>query len=108
MPKSYVISQVAEHDIADIVDYLVQNNLQAAYDFVDALYDSFDKLVENPYLGHMREDLTHHPARFWPFKWHYSIIYDPTAPLKIVRVLSGLRNIPNLLRCNENQPEELA
>jgi plasmid stabilization system protein ParE len=37
---------------------LANENPQAADDFVDALYDAFNKLAENPMLGHVREDLT--------------------------------------------------
>ena len=68
--------------------------MQAAYEFVDALYDAFEKLADNPYLGHVREDL---PRILCAFKWHYLIVYMPVNPLQIVRVLSGFRDIPNLI-----------
>ena len=56
-----------------------------------------DRLAEFPELGHLREDLTDKPVKFWPFKWHYLIIYKPSSPIEIVRVLSGFRDIINLM-----------
>ncbi len=56
-----------------------------------------NKLAENPFIGHAREDLTNQPVRFFTFKWHYLIIYKLCKPIKIVRVLSGYRDISNLL-----------
>ena len=97
MTASYVLSPAAEQDIEELITYIATENTQAAYDFVDALYDSFEKLAEHPFMGHVREDLTPHPVRFWTFKWHYLVIYNPIQPLEIVRVLSGFRDISNLV-----------
>lgn len=97
MTANYVLSLIAEQDIDEVITYIAQENSQAAYDFVDALYESFEKLADNPYLGHIREDLTEQPVRFWTFKWHYLVVYQPTQPLQIVRVLSGFRDIANLI-----------
>lgn len=97
MNASYVVSPIAEQDIDEAITYLAKENPKAAHDFVDALYDSFEKLANNPALGHSREDLTRHPVRFWTFKWHYLVIYKPNKPIEIVRVLSGYRDITNTL-----------
>ena len=97
MSSSYFLSPIAEQDIDDIITYLAQENPKAAYDFVDTLYETFETLSENPYIGHLREDLTAQAVRFWTFKWHYLVIYNPTQPLEVVRVLSGYRDIVNLL-----------
>ncbi len=97
MATNYVLSSIAEQDIDEVITYIAQENSQAAYDFVDALYESFEKLADNLYLGHVREDLTEQPVRFWTFKWHYLVVYQPTQPLQIVRVLSGFRDIANLI-----------
>lgn len=48
-------------------------------------------------LGHTREDLTNKPVRFFTFKWHYLIVYKPSKPIEVVRVLSGYRDIFNIL-----------
>jgi len=56
-----------------------------------------EKLSDYPDLGHLRGDLTDKPVKFWTFKWHYLIVYKPTSPLEIVRVLSGFRDIISLI-----------
>jgi plasmid stabilization system protein ParE len=56
-----------------------------------------EHLAEYPELGHLREDLTDKHVKFWPFKWHYLIIYKSASPIEIVRVLSGFRDIINLI-----------
>ena len=86
MTSRCVLSVVAEQDIDEIITYLAQENPVVAQKFLDALFDAMDKLAEYPELGHLREDLTDRPVKFWPFKWHYLIIYKPTSPLEIVRV----------------------
>lgn len=97
MGSNYVLSPAAEQDIDDVISYLAKENPSAAHDFVDALYDAFAKLADNPMLGHVRDDLTNYPVRFWTFKWHYLVIYTPKKPIEIVRVLSGYRDIANIL-----------
>jgi plasmid stabilization system protein ParE len=97
MTSRCILSVVAEQDIEEIITYLAQENPVVAQKFLDALFDAMDKLAEYPELGHLREDLTDRPVKFWPFKWHYLIIYKPTSPLEIVRVLSGFRDIISLI-----------
>ena len=94
---SYVLSHLAEQDIDEIISYIAEDSIPAAHAFIDSLYDSFDMLVDNPLIGHSRKDITHQPVRFWTFKWHYLVVYMPENPLKIVRVLSGQRNLSGLL-----------
>jgi plasmid stabilization system protein ParE len=95
--RQYYLSPIAEHDIDEIVSYLIQENPSAALKLLDSVYEAMDMLAENPMLGHKREDLTDKPVRFWTFKWHYLIIYTTHSPIEIVRVLSGYRDIPTLL-----------
>ena len=84
MTSRCVLSFAAEQDIDEIITYLAQENPVVARIFLDALFDAMDNLAEYPELGHLREDLTDRPVKFWPFKWHYLIIYKPTSPLEIV------------------------
>ncbi len=97
MTSRCVLSVVAEQDIDEIITYLAQENSVVAQTFLDALFDAMDNLAEYPELGHLREDLTDRPVKFWPFKWHYLIVYKPTYPIEIVRVLSGFRDIVSLI-----------
>ena len=56
------------------------------------------KLVGNdPSLGHVRDDLTDRPAKFWPV-YSYLVVYDPnTEPVEILRVLHGMRDVEGVL-----------
>jgi plasmid stabilization system protein ParE len=94
---NYYLSPAAEQDIEEVVTYLAKENPRAAYTFLDSVYEAMEKLAVNPYLGHVREDLTDKPVKFWPFKWHYLIIYKHASSLEVVRVLSGFRDINKLI-----------
>ncbi|WP_412755011.1 type II toxin-antitoxin system RelE/ParE family toxin [Legionella pneumophila] len=74
MTSRCVLSVVAEQDIDEIITYLAQENPVVAQTFLYSLFDAMDNLAEYPELGHLREDLTDRPVKFWPFKWHYLII----------------------------------
>lgn len=93
----YNLSNIAENDIDEIISYIAKENPEASLKLLDSMYEAMDKIAENPMLGHRREDLTNQNVRFWPFKWHYLIIYTETSPVEIVRVLSGYRDISNIL-----------
>lgn len=95
--RSYFLAEIAEQDIDNIVSYIAQDSSKTALRFLDSLYNTMDKLAETPFIGYTREDLTNQPVRFFTFKWHYLIIYKPSNPIEIVRVLSGYRDISNLL-----------
>jgi plasmid stabilization system protein ParE len=93
----YFLSKEAENDIDEIITYLSHESSEAAYAFLDSLFQMMNKLSQFPEMGHFREDLTHRPVRFLTFKWHYQIIYCCDESINVVRVLSGYRDIVNLL-----------
>jgi plasmid stabilization system protein ParE len=93
----YYLSPAAQQDINEIIDYLLKENISAVDRFVDTLFDAMNKLAQNPNIGHWRQDLTDKQVKFWTFKWHYLIIYRPIRPVEIIRILSGYRDIFNLI-----------
>src|SRR5579872_3533412 len=95
--RKYLIAPVAEQDIDEIISFIAEDNPRAALKILDNLYEAMDRLAEHPLIGHAREDLTNRPVRFWPVISHYLIIYKATSPIEIVRVLSGYRDIADLL-----------
>lgn len=94
---SYFLSPAAETDIDKIISHFADKNPVTARNFLDSLFTAMNQLAENPFMGHLREDLTNRPVRFWPFKWHYLIIYTTESPINIVRVISGKQDIIKLL-----------
>lgn len=95
--KQYLLSPIAEHDIDEITTYIAEDNPTAAKKMLDSFFTAMDMLAEHPEIGHTRPDLTDKPVKFWPVKTHYLIIYKNTHPIEIVRILSGYRDIANLL-----------
>ncbi|HEV2613931.1 MAG TPA: type II toxin-antitoxin system RelE/ParE family toxin [Gammaproteobacteria bacterium] len=94
---TYYLSPSAEKDIEEVASYYLSQNLSVALNFIDSVYEAMEMLAANPMLGHKRADLTDRSIRVWPFKWHYLIFYTDEIPIKVVRVLSGYRDISSLL-----------
>lgn len=91
----------AQQDIESIVDYLKQENPQAAQNFIQHLQNSLETLSLFPKLGHLRD--YQHPTlkqiRMLPIK-HFSsylIFYQPNeTTLQVVRIIHGSRDIAQL------------
>jgi antitoxin ParD1/3/4/toxin ParE1/3/4 len=96
----FKLSTPARQDLREIRDYIAQDNIPAARNFLAKLTQAFRGIAEMPNKGHPREDLTDLPVRFWPVG-SYLIVYDPKKrPIEILRVLHGARNVETIL---ENQ-----
>ena len=91
-------SPEARLDLLEIWEYIARDDLDAADQVEQEIRLAVLQLARNPELGHLRRDLTSQPVRFWRV-YSYLIIYDPAArPLEIVRVLSGYRDVAELLK----------
>jgi plasmid stabilization system protein ParE len=93
----FVLSDEARVDLIDIQDYIAKDSRRQAARVIDDIFEVMNKLSVNPLMGHVREDLTSRPVRF--FSVHaYLIVYDALSrPVGIVRVLSGYRNVAAIL-----------
>ncbi len=99
--KAYQFTPEAESDLFEIWLYIANNNVEAADRVEEAIHDACAFLAKAPHGGHVREELTVLPLRFWtlPRYRNYIIVYDPESkPLQIIRVLNGARNVPVILR----------
>jgi len=94
----YVLSPEAKDDLREIRDYLAsQGGRNLARYVLQEITAAFRLLVSHPDAGHLRQDLTPLPVKFWPV-FSYLIAYDPDArPLAVVRVLHGRRDIRAIL-----------
>ena len=91
--KSCRLTPAAEDDIFDIWRFIASDNPGAADQMESDLFAAFQKLAENPKLGHSRRDLTKRPVRFLAIRANYLIVYDPVSePLAIIRILHGARD----------------
>jgi len=94
----FFYSQEARDDLLEIWEFIARDNLDAADRVEQKIQEAVSLLARNPELGHVRRDLTSKPVRFWPL-FSYLIVYDPAArPLEVVRILSGYRDIAELLK----------
>ena len=94
--KGFKLSPEAARDIREIWAYIAQDSAETARKIRLSLFNACHLLAENPAIGHLREDLTDQPVRFWP-AGPYLIIYDPhSRPLAIIRVVHGARDVPSL------------
>ena len=100
--KRYRLSPEAQGDIEDIRKYLVKEGGAALARYVmGEIRQALRFLAETPGAGHVRDDLTDEPVKFWSV-FSYLIIYDPaTQPLGIARILHANRDLETMFR---NQP----
>ena len=97
----YVLTSVAKADIFDIWSYIAEANEEAADRVERAIYEACAFVAEGPMRGHCRPDLTTRSLRFWTLTRYpnYAVVFRPeTAPLEIVAVLHGKRNIRRILK----------
>ncbi len=93
----FLLSPEARDDLAEIADYIAQDSPAAARRVIRELKAAMERLAQIPAIGHLREDLTDEPLRFWPV-YSYLIIYRPEdKPLQVVRVLHGARDVQSIL-----------
>lgn len=95
--SDFIFSKAAEKDMLALWEYIAEDDIEAADRVTQAIQEAMDKLVLMPGMGHRRTDLADETLRLWPI-FSYLIVYRPqTAPLEIVRVVSGYRDLAALL-----------
>jgi len=97
--KRFVLTRPAERDLEQIKIFLVQEaGPVIARRVLKDIRSALEFLGSEPGAGHVREDLTNRPLKFWPV-YSYLIVYDPvTKPVQIMRVLHGMRDVEEILR----------
>ena len=94
----FLLTPQAELDLAEIWDYIAQDSIQNADRILDELEKTMLGLADNPGMGYLREEWADRRHRFWPV-YSYIIMYrHETKPLQILRIVSGYRNLAELLK----------
>jgi plasmid stabilization system protein ParE len=91
------LTLLAEQDLDEIIMYIAKENKNAALNLLNKFFEAFNLLADNPQIGHIRDDLTDKKVRFWSVKARYLVIYIDITPIKIIRVLSGYRDIASMI-----------
>ena len=87
----------ARTDLEELLDYIADDSVDAALRVHSRFVEVFELLAANPGVGHLREDLTSRPIRFFPV-YSYLVIYlAGTNPVQIVRVLGGAQDVEAIL-----------
>lgn len=91
------ISDEGLQDLDNIWDYVASDSVDAADRIVDEIYEAVVKLASMPNMGHLRENLTDKPLRFWRVRSYLIIYRTDVEPIEVVRIVSGYRDIKRLL-----------
>ena len=90
--SEFVLHPDAVKDLEEIWEYIAGDNLSAADQVREEIYDAIQSLVPFPHVGHTRPDMTSRPLRFQTVR-DYVIAYAPDEkPLAVIAVLHGRRN----------------
>ena len=96
--RNYRLSPLANEDILDIWTHISRDNVGAADELEADIIAACKKVTENPWLGHLRRDLTNESVLFYAVRGMYLVIHKPEKdPLDIVRVLHGSRDVTGLI-----------
>lgn len=96
---SYSLTPDAIADIDDIWNFIAKDSPRAADSVEDEIFAACGRLSESPLQGQVRTEITARRVRFWtiPAYPNYMIVYRPEAPIQIIRVLHGKRDLKNVL-----------
>jgi plasmid stabilization system protein ParE len=97
----FVLTPHAKEDIFDIWTSIADDNENAADRVERAIFAACAFVAEAPMRGHFRPDLSSRALRFWTLTRYpnYAVVYRPeTAPVQIVAVIHGKRNIRRVLK----------
>lgn len=94
----YVLAEGVELDLDSIWEYIAQDSIDAADQWITRLFAAFETIATSPGIGHTRHDLTNAQVLFWPVE-NYLVIYrNQSKSVEIVAVTQGSRDIPAFLR----------
>jgi toxin ParE1/3/4 len=94
---NYLLSEGANRDLESVWDYIAEDNIAAADQWLATSFDVFEMIAQNLRVGHERRDLTAHAVSFCPIN-AYLIIYRVKSNLtEIVAATQGGRDIPAFL-----------
>jgi len=92
--KRYRLSAEAQNDLVEIKRHLIERGgTRLARYVLQEVRSAIGFLAGTPGAGHLRDDLTNEPVKFWSV-FSYMIVYDPaTKPIGIARVIHGSQDL---------------
>lgn len=95
--RAYSLTAQAAQDLQAIWDYIATDNLSAADRMIAEIGKALQGLAGRPGKGHVRQDLTQRPVRFWGVRSYLIVYRSDVEPLQILRVIHGARDLVSLL-----------
>ena len=96
--KRAALHPLARQDLLQIVRYLtVEAGQNCAEAIRKQILAAVHRLTLMPGMGHVREDLTPRPLRFWSVQSYLIVYRADTDPIRVVRVLDGRQDVEGLL-----------
>ncbi|MDP4880005.1 MAG: type II toxin-antitoxin system RelE/ParE family toxin [Opitutales bacterium] len=89
--SNYALSQRAEEDIESILDYIAEDDPQAALSFYKDLERVFRRLARHPRIGRERNEITQ-GIRSIPIG-RYLIFFELENPVQLIRVLHSAMDL---------------
>ena len=103
MAYSLIVSKEAHRDIDNIITYIAEKlkNVQAAVNFLDDVENSYHRIVDNPYMYALCEDIRLHDKGYRKVVIkHYLVLYRVDVIEKtayVTRVIYSARDYAKLL-----------
>jgi len=103
MAYSLIVSQEAHRDVDDIITYIAEKlkNAQAAVSFLDDVENSYRRIVDNPHMYALCDDIRLHEKGYRKVVIkHYLVLYRVNEVEKtayVARVIYGARDYTKLL-----------
>ena len=100
MSGAYEESEYVFCDLQEVYRYLRKYSRATAEAFLEAAYDTFEFLAENPGLGRPRSEFGHEGLRSWRvegFRKHLIFYRELPGKIQIWRVLHGTRDLQRIL-----------
>jgi len=96
--KRYKLMPAAEEDLAGIIQQISEDRPRAALKVFGRIHAAAQRLADMPNIGHLCEDITDKPVRFWAVH-SWLIVYRPDRrPLEILRIVHGAQDLPRALQ----------
>lgn len=94
------LSPQADRDLSEAARWIAKDNPAAARAFRDSVARAAKTIGEHRSIGRSRPDIVEAPYRCFPLTgFPYVIIYSAArSPPRIVRILHGARDLPEVLR----------
>ena len=95
----YRLSRTAIDDLDTILTYLAeQSGWERSMNAEKRLFDSFERLAQDPGMGHRRLDRTSSPVYFFACEPYLVVHRGDTNPLQIIAIVHSSRDSRRLLR----------